>query len=156
MFACADFCLVPNHIFYCSHHLIHLVLGTWIGQQLRKYLRYLFSFVGFEKFYFSKKLVTRSYFCGHKLFVHFKHILWIFHRPRLSLSKAHIFYAYFFCAPKWRKNIKKLKRKSQRIPKNNDSQKQRKKRGKSETISRGAHRERHLGCVCVCWFSPYS
>ena len=38
-------------------------------------------------------------------------------------------------------------KKSQNIPTNNDSQKQRKKRGKSETISRGAHRECHLGCV---------
>ena len=45
---------------------------------------------------------------------------------------------------------KKRKRTSQRIPKNNDSPKiEKKDRGKSGIISRGAHRERHLSCVCV-------
>jgi len=49
------------------------------------------------------------------------------------------------------KKIKKIKRKSQRIQKNNDSPKiEKKEGGKSGTISRGAHRERQLGCVCVC------
>ena len=39
----------------------------------------------------------------------------------------------------------KIKRKSQRIPKDNDSPKiEKKERGKSETISREAHRERHV------------
>jgi len=39
-----------------------------------------------------------------------------------------------------KKNIKKIKRKSQRIPKHNDSPKIKKKEsGKSGTISRGAH-----------------
>ena len=60
-------------------------------------------------------------------------------------------------SPKWRKNIKKIKRKSQRNPKNNDSPKTEKNEmDKSRTISRGAHREHHLRCVCVCWFSPCS
>ena len=45
----------------------------------------------------------------------------------------------------------KIKRKRQRIPKNNDSPKiEKKESGKSGTISRGAHREWHLSCVCVC------
>ena len=45
----------------------------------------------------------------------------------------------------------KIKRKSQRIPKKQRQPKtEKKKRGKSGTISRGAHRERHLSCVCVC------
>ena len=40
------------------------------------------------------------------------------------------------------------------MPKNNDSPKiVKKERGKSETISRGAHIERHWGYVCVCVFS---
>ena len=42
------------------------------------------------------------------------------------------------------------KRKSQRIPKNNDSPKIEKKRGKSGRMYRGAHRERNLSCSCVC------
>ena len=36
------------------------------------------------------------------------------------------------------------------------AQKQRKKSGKTRSISRGAHRERHLSCVYVCWFPPCS
>ena len=53
-----------------------------------------------------------------------------------------MFCGYFFCASKWIKNIKNIKRKSQNFPKNNDSPKNRKKeRGKRGTISRGAHRE---------------
>ena len=47
------------------------------------------------------------------------------------------------------KNSKNPKKQLQ--PKNRE-----KKRGKSGTISRGAHRERHLSCVCVCWFPPCS
>ena len=63
----------------------------------------------------------------------------------------------FFYAPKWRKNIKKIKRKSQIIHKNNDSPKiEKKEEGKSGTISRGAHRERHLSYVCVCRFPSCS
>ena len=43
------------------------------------------------------------------------------------------------------------KEKVKESQKNNDNQKRRKKeRGKSETISRGAHREHHLSCACVC------
>jgi len=46
---------------------------------------------------------------------------------------------------------KKEKENVKDTPKNNDSPKIKKKeRGKSETISRGARRERHLSCVCVC------
>jgi len=48
------------------------------------------------------------------------------------------------------KNQKNKKKKSKN-PKNNDSPKiEKKEGGKSGTISRGAHRERQLGCVCVC------
>ena len=73
------------------------------------------------------------------------------------LFKLILFCGYFFCAPKWRKNIKKIKWKSQRIQKNNDSPKiEKKERGKGGTISRGAHREHHLSYVCVCWFPPCS
>ena len=47
--------------------------------------------------------------------------------------------------------ISKNKKKKSKIPKNNDSPKiEKKDRGKSGIISRGAHRERHLSCVCVC------
>ena len=44
-----------------------------------------------------------------------------------------------------------IKEKVKESQKNNDSSKiEKKERGKIRTISRGAHRERHLGCVCVC------
>ena len=88
---------------------------------------------GFKNFYFGQKLVKRSSFHGHKFYVNFEHVLWIFHTPCLSLVWAHIFCDYFFCAPKWRKNIKEIKGKSQRIPKNIDSPKiDKKERSKSE------------------------
>ena len=46
---------------------------------------------------------------------------------------------------------KKLKEKVKESQKNNDNPKiEKKDRGKSGTISTGARRERHLGCVCVC------
>ena len=46
------------------------------------------------------------------------------------------------------KKYQKIKTKSQRILKNNDSPKiEKKERGKSGTITRGAHRECHLGCA---------
>ena len=52
-----------------------------------------------------------------------------------------------------KKYQKKRKRKSQRIQKNNDSPKiEKKERGKSGTISRGAHRERHLSCFACADF----
>jgi len=52
---------------------------------------------------------------------------------------------------------KKLKEKVKESQKNNDNPKiEKNERGKSGTISRGAHRERHLRCVCVCWFPPCS
>jgi len=41
--------------------------------------------IGFKKFYFGQKLVTRSPFRGHKFFANFEHVFGIFHRPRLSL-----------------------------------------------------------------------
>ena len=41
--------------------------------------------VGVEDFYFGQKVVTRSSFHGHKVFVDFEHVFWKFHRPRLSL-----------------------------------------------------------------------
>jgi len=45
----------------------------------------------------------------------------------------------------------KYQKNRQRIPKNNDGPKiEKKESGKSGTISRGAHRERHLSYVCVC------
>ena len=45
------------------------------------------------------------------------------------------------------------KNKKSKNPKNNDSPKiEKKESGKSGTISRGAHRERHLRCVRVGWF----
>ena len=47
--------------------------------------------------------------------------------------------------------ISKNKKKKSKNPKNNDSPKtEKKERGKSGSVSRGAHRERHLSCVCVC------
>ena len=43
------------------------------------------------------------------------------------------------------------KNKKSKNPKNNDSPKiEKKERGKSGTISRGAHRECHMSCVCRC------
>ena len=52
---------------------------------------------------------------------------------------------------------KKEKEKVKESQKNNDSAKiEKKERGKSKTISKGAHRERHLGCACVCRFPPCS
>ena len=46
---------------------------------------------------------------------------------------------------------KKKKEKVKESKKNNDSPKiEKKQRGKIRTISRGARRERYLGCVCVC------
>jgi len=49
---------------------------------------------------------------------------------------------------KYQKNQKK---KLNNPKKNNDSPKIEKKvRGKSGAISRGAHIERHLSCACVC------
>ena len=85
--------------------------------------------IGVGDFYFGQKVVTRSSFRGHKVFIDFEQVFWKFHRPRLSLVWAHIFCGYFFCAPKLRKNIKKIKRKSQNFPKNNDNPKNRKKEG---------------------------
>ena len=41
--------------------------------------------VGVGDFYFGQKVVTRSSFCGHKVFVDFEHVFWKFHGPRLSL-----------------------------------------------------------------------
>ena len=49
-----------------------------------------------------------------------------------------------------KKKIKKIKRKRKKLPKNNKSPKiVKKERGKSETISRGAHIER-IGAVFAC------
>ena len=45
---------------------------------------------------------------------------------------------------------KKEKEKVKESKKNNDSPKIEKKRGKSGTIFKGAHREHHLSCVYVC------
>ena len=46
---------------------------------------------------------------------------------------------------------KKQKGKVKEREKNNDILKiEKKERGKSGTVSRGAHRERHLSYVCVC------
>ena len=66
----------------------------------------------------------------------------------------HLFKLIFFVVTSFvllsEEKYQKIKRKSQRIPKNNDSPKIKKnERGKSGTISIGAHRERHLSCV-VC------
>jgi len=50
-----------------------------------------------------------------------------------------------------KKKYQKNKKKKSKNKKNIDSPKiEKKERGKSGTISRGAHRECHLSCVCVC------
>ena len=85
VFACADFYLVPNHIPTVDITWYIWYLEREKANNLDKYSGYLFSSTGFKKIYFGQKLVSRSYFRGHKLFVNFEHIFWIFHRPRLSL-----------------------------------------------------------------------
>jgi len=52
--------------------------------------------------------------------------------------------------------ISKNKKKKSKNPKKQRQLKNREERGKTGTISRGAHRERHLSCVCVCRFPPCS
>ena len=64
-----------------------------------------------ENFYFGQKLVTRSSFRGHKLFVNFEHVFWIstghtFHLFELIFSVVTSFVLLS------EKNIKKIKRKS--------------------------------------------
>ena len=66
-----------------------------------------------------------------------------------------IFSGYFFCAPKWRKNIKKIKRKSQSFPKKQRRPKKIEKRGAKEEQYLKEHIEKaKVRCVSMCCLVP--
>jgi len=70
------------------------------------------SFAGVGKFYFGKKRVRRSYFRGHKLFINFEHVFWIFHMPRIHLFKLIFSVVTSFVLLSEEKISKKKKKKS--------------------------------------------
>ena len=150
MFECADFSLVPNHILAVTSLDIS---GTgYVNRPATKTSTrdtYLAS-LGSENFILAKN------WSQDPLFV-VTSILSIL-RTSFEFSTGHAFHLFkliFYVVTSFvllsEEKISKDKNKSQRIPKNNDSPKiENKKSGKSGTISRGAHRDCHLSCVCVC------
>ena len=147
MFACANFCLLLNHF------LLFTSLdtsGTWNnnGPATKTSTQGTYSTSpSLKKFILAKNQSQDP------LFVVTSFLSILIMSSEFSTGHAfHLFKLIFSMVTSFvllsEEKIKK--RKSQRIPKKQRQPKTEKKRGKSGTISRGAHRERHLGCVCVC------
>ena len=54
--------------------------------------------VGFRKFYFGQKLVTRSSFRAHKLFVNFEHVFWIFQATPFTNLSSYFLWLLLLCS----------------------------------------------------------
>ena len=74
-----------------------------------------------------------------------------------EFSRSHAFHLFkliFFVVTSFllisEEKYQKNKKKKSKNPKKQRPPKNREETGKSGTISRGAHRERHLSCVCMC------
>ena len=150
MFACADFCLVPI-IFLLFTSLD--TSGTWNANRpaTKTSTRDTYSALSG-----SKNFILAKNWSQDPIFVVTSFLSIFSANSKFSTGHAyHLLKLIFsmvtsFVLLSEGKISKKIKRKSQRIPKKQRQPKIREERGKSGTISRGAHRERHLSCVCVC------